>query len=39
MLNRDKRAGVELIVEEKTAYRDPEDRAGNLPDLSGSSKR
>jgi hypothetical protein len=32
-LNEDKRAAIEIIVEERTAYRDPEDRDGHLPDL------
>jgi hypothetical protein len=29
-----RRAAIEIIVEEKTGYRDPEDRDGNLPDLA-----
>jgi len=32
-LNEDKRNAVEIIVEERAAARDPEDRDGNLPDL------
>ena len=34
MLNEDKRNAVEIIVEERAAARDAEDRDGNLPDLS-----
>jgi len=34
MLNEDKRNAVEMIVEERAAARDPEDRDGNLPDLN-----
>ena len=33
MLDRDKRSAVEVIVEQKTGYRDPEDRDGNLADF------
>jgi hypothetical protein len=33
LLNDDRRAAVQIIVEEKTGERDPEDRDGNLPDL------
>ena len=33
MLNDDRRAAVEIIPEERTGERDPEDRDGNLPDL------
>jgi hypothetical protein len=33
LLNQDRRAAVEIIVEERAAERDPEDRDGNLPDL------
>jgi hypothetical protein len=33
LLNQDRRAAVEVIVEERAAERDPEDRDGNLPDL------
>ena len=33
MLIRDKRAAVEIILEERTGERDPEDRDGNLPEL------
>jgi hypothetical protein len=32
-LNQDKRNAIELIVEERAAARDPEDKDGNLPDL------
>ena len=33
LLNEDRRAAVEVIVEERAAERDPEDRDGNLPEL------
>ena len=33
MLTEDRRAAVEIILEERAAERDPEDRDGNLPDL------
>lgn len=33
-LNEDKRHALEIIVEERAAARDPEDRDGNLPDLN-----
>ena len=29
----ERRAAIEVIVEERSGYRDPEDRDGNLPDL------
>lgn len=31
ILNEDRRAAVEIILEERTGERDPEDRDGNLP--------
>jgi len=37
-LNEDKRHAVEIIVEERAAARDPEDRDGNLPDLTHPRK-
>ena len=37
-LNQDKRNAIELIVEEKAAARDPEDKDGNLPDLASPKK-
>ncbi len=33
MINEDKRKAVEIVVEERAAAHDPEDRDGNLPDL------
>jgi hypothetical protein len=39
MLNEDKRHAVEVIVEERAAARDPEDKDGNLPDLAGRPRR
>jgi hypothetical protein len=32
-LNDDKRRAVDIVVEERAASRDPEDRNGNLPEL------
>ena len=33
ILNDDRRAAIEIILEEKAGERDPEDRDGNLPEL------
>lgn len=33
LLSNERRAAIEVIVEERTGERDPEDRDGNLPDL------
>jgi hypothetical protein len=33
ILNDERRAAIEMILEERTAYRDPEDRDGDLPQL------
>jgi len=33
MLSKDRRAAIEIIMEERTGERDPEDRDGNLPEL------
>jgi hypothetical protein len=38
MLNEDKRNAVEIIVQERAAARDPEDRDGNLPDLDNPKR-
>jgi hypothetical protein len=38
MLNQDKRNAIEVVVEERAAARDPEDRDGNLPDLEAPRK-
>lgn len=35
LLDRDRRAAVEIIVEERAAHRDPEDADGDLPQLEG----
>ena len=32
-----RRAAIEVIAEERTGYRDPEDKDGDLPQLSGPS--
>ena len=39
MLNEDRRNAVEIIVEEKAAAKDPENRDGNLPDLARGRDR
>lgn len=39
MLNEEKRNAVEIILEEKAAARDPEDRDGNLPELENPTSR
>jgi hypothetical protein len=39
ILNDDRRAAVKIILEERTGYRDPEDRDGNLPDLDMPARR
>jgi hypothetical protein len=36
LMTENRRAAVEIILEERTGERDPEDRDGNLPDLSKS---
>ena len=33
------RAAIEVIVEDRTGERDPEDKDGNLPDLAGLPPR
>ena len=33
LLSQDRRAAVEIILEQRAAAHDPEDRDGNLPDL------
>ena len=39
MLGEERRKAVEIIVEERTGERDPEDRDGNLPDLAKGSHK
>ena len=39
MLNEDKRRAIEIIVEEKTEARDPEDKDGDLPQLEDPRRR
>ena len=36
LLNNDRRAAVEIVLEERAGYQDPEDRDGNEPDLKHS---
>ena len=38
LLNEDKRNAVEIIAEHRAEARDPEDRAGNLPDLTNPKR-
>ena len=38
LLNEDKRNAVEIIIEERAAAHDPEDRDGNLPDLDNPKR-
>ena len=38
LLTDQRRAAIEIIVEERTGERDPEDRDGNLPDLEAPLK-
>ena len=38
LLNEDKRNAIEVIVEERAAAKDPEDRDGNLPDLDNPKR-
>ena len=38
MLNEDKRKAVEIIVEERAAAKDPEDKDGNLPELDNPKR-
>ena len=39
MLSEDRRAAVEIILEERAAERDPENRDGNLPDLANPTRK
>ena len=38
LLDDRRRAAIEIIIEERTGERDPEDRDGNLPDLENPHK-
>ena len=38
LLDDQRRAAIEIILEERAAERDPEDRDGNLPQLAGGTK-
>ena len=38
IMNDAQRKAVQIIVDEKTAYHDPEDADGNLPDLAKTRK-
>jgi len=37
LLDDQRRAAIEIILEERAAQRDPEDRDGNLPRLAGGT--
>jgi hypothetical protein len=37
LLDDQRRAAIEIILEERAAERDPEDRDGNLPQLAGGT--
>jgi hypothetical protein len=39
ILNDDRRKAIEIVLEERAAYHDPEDADGNLPDLERRSRR
>jgi hypothetical protein len=39
LLSEERRNAIEVIVEDKAGYRDPEDAGGNLPDLGGRGPR
>jgi hypothetical protein len=38
LMNDERRAAVEIILQERTGERDPEDKDGNLPKLSGQNR-
>jgi len=38
MLTNDRRAAIQIVLEERAAERDSEDRDGNLPDLAKSPR-
>jgi hypothetical protein len=39
LLDDQRRAALEIILEERTGEKDPEDRDGNLPDLAGAKRQ
>ena len=39
LLDDQRRAAIEIVLEERAAAHDPEDRDGNLPQLAGSTIR
>jgi len=39
MLDDQRRAAIEIILEERAGARDPEDRDGDLPQLAGAKRR
>lgn len=38
LLSEDRRKAIEIVVEDKASYRDPEEAAGNLPDLEDPTR-
>ena len=38
LLDDTRRAALEVVLEERAAQRDPEDKDGNLPDLAGAHR-
>jgi hypothetical protein len=39
LMDDQRRAALEIILEERTGEKDPEDKDGNLPDLAGARKQ
>jgi hypothetical protein len=39
LLNEDRRKAIEIIIEERAAARDPEDKDGDLPQLEHAQRR
>jgi hypothetical protein len=39
LMDDQRRAALEIILEERTGEKDPEDRDGNLPDLAGAKRK
>jgi hypothetical protein len=39
LLNEDRRNAIEIIIEERAEWRDPEDRDGDLPQLESPKER
>ena len=39
LMDEQRRAALEIILEERTGEKDPEDKDGNLPDLAGAKRQ